>query len=690
MNNMAAEPGWDLSRYPKTVNPSNPLLADLHSLPFDRIEAGHVRPALDMLVGEARRQLEAIAAPTEQRTFANTMGALDRATDDLDLAVTIVRHLEGVATTPELREAWNEAQPQVTQFYSSIPLHSGLWSVIKEFASTEEAGALAGGRRRFLDKTVEGFRRHGADLSPEDKKRLEAIDIELATVTTNFAQNVLDATMAWEYVITDPAKLAGLPESAIAGARDSANSKGVEGWRFTLQQPSYVAVMTYLDDASIRETFYRAYNARAAEANASLVPRILDLRRRKAQLLGYGDFADFVTADRMATSGAAAASFIEDLRTRTVAAFERENSQLLEFRGSREGGAAVMAAWDIGYWSEKMRAALYEFDDEDLRPYFQLDNVLDGLFELCSSLFSVRIAPKPSAPAWHDSVRHYEIRDADGTLLAHFYADWFPRETKRGGAWMDSFVTGGPSSDGFHPHAGFVCGNLTPPLPDRPSLLTHNEVETIFHEFGHLLHHCLSHVEIRSLAGTNVAWDFVELPSQIMENWCWERESLDLFARHYQTGEAIPEELFGKMLRARTFRAANAQMRQLGFATLDLKLHRDAPTDEPIVERANRILAPFVPAPLPEGYAMICGFSHLFADPAGYGAGYYSYKWAEVLDADAFTRFQREGVFSHGTGMAFRSTILEKGNSQEPGELFRAFMGRDADASALMTRLGLV
>jgi oligopeptidase A len=297
--------------------------------------------------------------------------------------------------------------------------------------------------------------------------------------------------------------------------------------------------------------------------------------------------------------------------------------------------------------------------------------------------------PSDGAPVWHESVRHYRIENAGGETLAHFHADWFPRENKRGGAWMDSFITGGPSATGFTPHAGFVCGNLTPPLPDRPSLLTHREVETIFHEFGHLLHHCLSRVEIRSLAGTNVAWDFVELPSQIMENWCWDRESLDLFARHYQTGEPVPTELFAKMSKARTFRAANAQMRQLGFANLDLALHRQYDAAEPVVDQANRLLAPFVPAPLPGGYAMICSFSHLFADPVGYGAGYYSYKWAEVLDADAFTRFRLDGLFNPDTGRAFRESILEKGNSQEPMELFRSFMGRDPDPSALLARLGL-
>lgn len=672
------------------MNRENPLLACPRSLPFDRVEACQIQPALDTLIESARIRLDEIAATDVPRTFENTMRALDTATDDLDIAVSIVRHLEGVATTPELRDAWNNAQPAVIQFYSSIPLNEELWKAIKDYASSDEAAALAGVLKRFLDKTIEGFRRHGADLSHEDKKSLEEIDVELATVTTRFAQNVLDATAAWDYVITDESKLAGLPESARAAARDAAAAKGIEGWRFTLQQPSYIAVMTYLDDMAVREQFYRAYNARAAAENTELIPRILELRRCKAQLVGYADFADYATADRMASSGSAAAKFVEGLREKTEAAFQRENAALLEFRRSREGPAAGMEPWDIAYWAEKMRAALYEFDEEDLRPYFSLDTVIEGLFGLCSRLFGIRVVPSDGAPVWHESVRHYRIEDAGGGILAHFHADWFPRETKRGGAWMDSFITGGPMADGFTPHAGFVCGNLTPPLPDRPSLLTHREVETIFHEFGHLLHHCVSRVEIRSLAGTNVAWDFVELPSQIMENWCWDRESLDLFARHYQTGAPVPDALFKRMSRARTFRAANAQMRQLGFANLDLVLHRAFDAAEPVIAQANRLLAPFAPAPLPDGYAMVCSFTHLFADPAGYGAGYYSYKWAEVLDADAFTRFRREGLFNTETGRAFRMAILEKGNSLEPAELFRTFMGRDPDPSALLVRLGLI
>jgi len=360
------------SRYPTKVDQPNPLLANLSSLPFDQVHADHVRPALYALIEEARRRVAVIADTAGQRTFDNTMGALDLATSELDVAVSIVRHLEGVATTPELRDAWNEAQTQVIQFYSSIPLNSELWRAIKDFASTREAAGLAGIRRRFLDKTIESFRRHGADLAVEEKKALEAIDIELANLTTRFAQSVLDATTAWDFIITDEAALAGLPESAIAAARESASAKGQEGWRFTLQQPSYVAVMTYLDDAAVRETFYRAYNARAAESNAALIPQILDLRRRKATLLGYADFSDFATADRMAASGRTAAAFIDRLRVQTEPAFDRENAALLEFRRSLDPSASAIQPWDVSYWAEKMRTSLYEFDEEDLRPFFSL------------------------------------------------------------------------------------------------------------------------------------------------------------------------------------------------------------------------------------------------------------------------------------------------------------------------------
>ncbi len=353
-------------------------------------------------------------------------------------------------------------------------------------------------------------------------------------------------------------------------------------------------------------------------------------------------------------------------------------------------GYEQVQPWDVAYLAEKQRLALYEFDEEELRPYFELNRVVAGMFDIFSRILNIQVIEEPGVPGWDPAVKYYRVQDgSSGKLLGGFYTDWFPRENKRGGAWMDSLLTGNPETD--QPHLGLICGNLTPPAEDRPSLLTHREVETIFHEFGHLLHHVLSQVPVKSLSGTNVPWDFVELPSQIMENWCMERDALGTFARHYQTGEPIPDELFEKMRRARTFRSANMQMRQLGFATVDLKLHReyDPESDVDVMGFARDILAQFTPAELPSHYGMIAGFTHLFASPVAYGAGYYSYKWSEVLDADAFTRFLREGIFNIDTGLDYRRNILERGDSDDPAQLYRNFMGRDPDASALLERLGL-
>ncbi|HYW42063.1 MAG TPA: M3 family metallopeptidase [Bryobacteraceae bacterium] len=673
----------------------NPLLSIEFRVPFDRIRAAHVEPAAAALLREARTRLEALASGPGERTFDNTMRTLDNLTEPLDYAMGVVRHLESVATYPELRAAFNAAQPGVSAFYTGIPLHEGLWKRIKEYAATGDGTGLRGERRRFLDKTVDTFRRHGADLDPAGKRRLEEIDVELTKVTTRFSENVLDSTNAFELVLTEEASLAGLPPTARASARESAGRKGREGWRFTLQGPDYVAVMTYLDDASVRRQLYQAYSVRATEAerdNRPLVVRILELRREKALLLGFQDFADLVLEDRMAHKGARAVAFLEDLKSKTVPRFEAENRELREFRRTLEGpGAPGLEPWDVAYYAEKQRAALYDFDEEALRPYFPLESVVAGLFDLVGRLYGIRVAEESGVPVWDPQVRYYSVGDEAGEILGGFYADWYPRENKRGGAWMDALITGGPARDGFHPHLGLICGNLTPPVGGRPALLTHREVETIFHEFGHLLHHLLSRVEIRTLAGTNVAWDFVELPSQIMENWCWEREALDLFARHWENGAAIPQDLFAKMKRARTFRAANQQMRQLGFGFVDLLLHmRYSPErDGDAVEYTRRVLQEFSPAPLPESHAMIAAFTHLFGNPVGYGAGYYSYKWAEVLDADAFTRFRDNGIFSRETGSRFRANILAMGDSEDPAELYRRFMGREPDPRALLERSGL-
>ena len=657
----------------------NPLLEIQFRFPFDRVAPAEVEPAIDALLADAARRLEQAA------TSDDPLLALDVMTEKLDFAQSVVRHLESVATTPELRAAHNAVQPKLSAFYSSIPLHEGLWNAIKRYATTPAAKSLDGTHKRFLTKTIDSFKRAGADLDAAGKTRLQEIDVALTEATTKFSEHVLDSTNAWELIVTDEKRLAGLPESAMAAAKMSAESKDKEGWRFTLQAPSYIPAMTYLDDAAIREQMWHAFAVRASAPpfdNAPLLKKILELRKEKAKLLGFADFADLVIDDRMAHTGAAAQAFLDGLRAKTEPKFHEENRALETFAQRK------LEPWDVAYWAEKQRAALYDFDEEELRPYLSLERVSQGMFDIFGRLFGIRVEPEENVPVWDAAVRSYGVFDsASGQHLGSFYTDWYPRENKRGGAWMDGLLMGDPAKN--KPHLGFICGNLTPPVEGKPALLTHREAETIFHEFGHLLHHLLSRVTVRSLAGTSVAWDFVELPSQIMENWCWERESLDMLARHWETGERIPEDLFQKMKRAKNFRAANAQMRQLGFGIVDLTLHRqwDGTTD--VVKYAREILAPFAATKLPADYAMIAGFTHLFANPVGYGAGYYSYKWAEVLDADAFTRFQKEGVFNAATGREYRDKILARGDSEDPAVLYRSFMGRDPDPSALLARAGL-
>jgi oligopeptidase A len=675
---------------------SNPLTERKFAIPFDRIEAKHVEPAVDQLLAEARAQIEIVVDAEGPRTYDNTVGALDRASEPLEYAMGVVAHLESVATTDALREAYNAVQPKVAAFYSSIPLHPGLWRALRDYADTSDAAELDPTRRRHLDKLVRDFRRHGAELHDDEKQKMSALDVELAQKTTKFSQNVLDATNAWDLVVTDESVLAGLPDSAKEAAAASAASKGVTGWRFTLQAPSYIPLVTYLDDASIREQAYRAFNTRAASgpfSNDGLLADIVRLRREKARLLGYANFADFVLEDRMARSAAEARRFIDELRERSRAAFVRENEDLLAFRREIEGPSAPpLQPWDVAYYAEKQRRARYDFDEEALRPYFAVDAALKGAFDVAERLYGVKIQPTSELPTWHETVRAYRLCDHDGTELAAFYVDVYPRETKRDGAWMNGLITGVLGDKGMEPHLGLICGNVMPPVGSRPALLTHGDVEMLFHEFGHLMHHCLSRVSVRSLGGTNVAWDFVELPSQIMENWCWEREALDMFARHWETGEKIPDALFDALQRARTFRAANAMMRQLGFAEVDLALHVDFDPDRDgsPVEYARTLLQSYAAAPLFPGYAMVTSFSHLFSNPVGYAAGYYSYKWAEVLDADGFTRFRDEGIFSPAVGKAFRDEILAQGDSRDPMELFQAFMGRPPRVEPLLERSGLL
>lgn len=676
-----------------TIANDNPLLDLGLEIPFDRIEAAHVEPAADELLRRAQAAIDTIV-DSAPRTYEGTLAALDDATEPLSIAMGIVGHLESVATSDALREAYNAVVPKVAAFSSSIPLNAGLYEALRA-AWDAEAKALSPTRARHLKKTLEEFRRHGAELPPEGKERLAKLDVELTQVTTRYAQNVLDSTNSFEFVIEDEEELAGLPPSARDAARASAEAKGTSGWRFTLQSPSYIAVMTYLDHPGYREKMWRAFNTRACGGkwdNRPLIGTILKLRREKATLLGYKHFADLVLEDRMAKTGERAIAFVDDLRGRSHAAFVAENEALLAFRRQVEGAQAPeLQPWDVGYWAEKQRRARYDFDEEALRPYFALPRVLEGMFGLAQRLYGVNIDLAADLPTWDASVDGYRLRDIDGGLLGLFYVDTFPRETKRDGAWMNGLVTGEVRESGLTPHLALICANVTKPVGDKPALLTHREVETLFHEFGHLLHHMLSRVEVRGLGGTNVAWDFVELPSQIMENWCWEREALDLFARHVDTGETIPQELFDKLAKARTYRAANAMIRQLGFAAVDLQMHTDFDPEGDVdaMELARSVLGKHAPAALPDDYGMIASFGHLFAHSVGYAAAYYSYKWAEVLDADAFTRFRDEGLFSPDVGGEFREQVLARGDSRDPMELYVGFMGREPDVGALLERSGL-
>ena len=661
----------------------NPLLT--LSLPFDfnAIDAACVVLGITELTKRAKEKLALIAnAPSGGETYESTLGAIEVATSELERAALVCEHLEAAANTPAFREAWGEAQPMVSAFWSELPLDPNLYGALVRLSTSTAAATLTTIQKRHLTKTLDEFKRHGAELAEDGKKKLTELDVELAKLTTKFSQNVLDATNAFELVVEDESRLLGLPPLAKQAARASAESKSLPGHRFTLHAPSLIPALTYLEDRTLRETLYRAHNERASGGafdNRGLIRQILGLRQARAKLLGFSTFADLVTHDRMAKSGTRARAFVAELRDKTKAAFTADKTGLQDFAGHPLG------PWDVGYYAERLRRERYDFDEEQLRPFFPLEQVLKGAFATLERLYGVTFAPA-DMPTWHESVRPYHLLDGDA-LLAHVYVDLFPRDNKIQGAWMAPLKTG----TGGEPHVAVVAANFTPSVGSTPALLTHREVETLFHELGHLMHQCLSKVTVRRLAGTNVAWDFVELPSQIMENWTWEREAVDLFARHFETNDTIPNELFEKLQRARTYRAASIQMQQLGYAELDLDLHTefDPSSEEDPVDRARRILAEHVTAPLPESFAMLASFGHLFGGAIGYAGGYYSYKWAEVLDADAFGRFREEGLFSREVGAAFRANILSQGDAEDPEALFKTFRGRDPDMAPLMRRLGL-
>jgi oligopeptidase A len=667
-----------------------------------------VEPDIRHALDRAKAAIEAICAQDHaEATYESTFLALELATEELGRGWGRLHHLDSVADNPAQREALKGMLPEVTDFYSSISLNERLWAVLKSVGEGPQASKLDPVAKRFVEETLADFRQSGADLPPEQKKRVAEIEAELSKLTKQYAEHVLDSTNAWELVISDEAKLAGLPESAKAAATANARDKGLPApaWRFTLQFPSMFPLMQHLHDDPIRRQVWEASTQVAAHGeydNTSLVWRILELRHEKSTILGHVHFADLTLLRRMAKTGAGALDFIENLHSRILPAFHADFRQLAQYKAAKTRQPAdLLEPWETAYWAELQRKENYDLDDEALRPYFPVDGVMAGMFEIASRLFGITIQqketihiesgkdnPESKVEVWHPEVTFYEIHDSQsGVHHGSFYADWHPRESKRGGAWMNSLHTGGPGE----PHLGLIIGNMSPPVDGRPALLTHGEVETIFHEFGHLLHGMLSEVPVKSLSGTNVPWDFVELPSQIMENFCWDRESLDLFARHHETGEPIPEDLFVRMIAARNYLSATAFMRQLSLAKVDLELHihferwKDRDLDE--VDRG--ILADYRAPLKTEPPTMLRRFNHLFSSPTGYAAGYYSYKWAAVLDADAFTRFQNEGILNPETGRSFREHILSTGNSAPVDELYRRFMGRDPVLEPLLIRAGL-
>jgi len=666
----------------------NPLLLEYDRIPFGEIEAVHVVPAVRQILEDARAEIEELVSVESTPTYADTIDRLDGVLERVKERIAPVTHLLSVAETPELRAAYNEVLPEITEFWTRVTLNEGLWNRIRALADTDEAVALPRIERRHLDRTVRDFRRAGADLSTADQEKLSAIRLEISSLERKFPENVIDATNAYSLFIEDGGRLEGVPKADREEAWRKAAEKGREGWLLTLDYPSFEPIIKHAHDRELRRELFTAYVERCRDgefANSEIITRLLHLRRELAEVLGYRDFADYRLEDHMAKTGERAFGFVEDMTQRTRPYWERDLAELREHASVL--GLSEVEPWDTAFVSESLRRARFDIDDEVMRPYFPLDRVLDGMFEVARRVFGLVVREQNIPEVWHPDVHYYELfREEDSTLLGVFYADWHPRPDKRQGAWMNDLRTGGPRNGRFEPHIGIIAGNLSPPKGDVPSLLTHTEVETVFHEFGHLLHHLTSTVPIAPMAGINVAWDFVELPSQIMQNWTWEEEAISLFSGHHETGEPLPKDLYERLLSARTFMGGWRQMRQLSFGHLDLRLHRDDPDEvtRDLMSYIEGRFAEYTPGSEFARMHSTTSFTHLFS--GGYAAAYYSYLWSEVLDADAFGRFRLEGIFNREVGQAYLDSILTRGDSDEPEDLFREFMGRDPDLQPLLDR----
>ncbi|MCP5141034.1 MAG: oligopeptidase A [Gammaproteobacteria bacterium] len=677
---------------------TNPL-RDMPGLPaFSSIQPEHIEAALDAQLAANRARLDELL-----KQPAHDFESLARPLMDMDEALSRlwspVRHMNSVVNGEALRAAYNAGLPKLTDYGTEMGQNTRLFAAWKSLRGSAEYATLSDAQRKIVDDALRDFHLAGVDLPEADKARYKAISQRLSELGSKFDEHVLDATQAWSVTLTDLDRLAGLPDSARAAARQAAEQNGEEGWRFTLDFPSYIAVMTHADDRALRESMYTAFATRASDQgpdagrfdNSALIDETLKLRHEAARLLGFDNYAQRSLARKMADSPAQVIGFLEDLAARSLPAARRELAEVTAFAAER--GCADLQAWDIPYHSEKLRQQRYAISQEELRPYFPAPRVLDGLFQVVERLYDVRVTAVEGIDVWHPDVRFFEIRDrADGELRGQFYLDLYARQGKRGGAWMDvcrsrHHALGNTDVDA--PVAYLTC-NFGGPVGNRPALLTHDEVITLFHEFGHGLHHMLTRVEWQAVSGIHgVEWDAVELPSQFMENFCWQREALDLLAAHHETGAPLPDDLFERMQAARHFQSAMQMVRQLEFALFDLHIHMD-----PQALRGGQVMA--ILARVREQVAVVRppafnrfphAFTHIFS--GGYAAGYYSYKWAEVLSADAFAVFEEKGVFDRETGARFLHSVLEKGGSRPAMELFRDFRGREPEIDALLRHSGL-
>ncbi|MCG8067355.1 MAG: oligopeptidase A [Candidatus Thiodiazotropha taylori] len=673
---------------------TNPLLDMTGLPPFSRIEPPMVEPAIDELLQANRQTMESLLNTIASPSWGNFVEPLEVVEDRLSRTWSPVSHMNSVVNHEELREVYNACLPKLSDYATEVGQNSKLCEAYKKVA---EQADLDDAQKKMLENTLLEFRLSGVDLPEDKKQRFKEISQSLSKLTTKFEENLLDATNAWSKLISDPEQLAGLPESAMALAKQTAEQREQQGWLLTLEFPSYFPVMTYADQRELRRELYEAYATRASDCgpdagkwdNSEVMEQILALRHEQAQLLGYNNYAERSLARKMARTTEEVMSFLTDLAQRSKAQAERELAELTQF-ASENYGIDQLEAWDIGYYSEKLRQHRHAISQEELKPYFPETRVIPGMFAVVERLYGIRIQSVEGVDTWHPDVRFYEIRDKQNQLRGQFYLDLYARPKKRGGAWMDECATRFFSESVDQVPVAYLTCNFSPPVADQPALFTHDEVETLFHEFGHGLHHMLTRIDYPAVAGINgVAWDAVELPSQFMENWCWEQQALQLISGHVESGEPIPDELFQRLHGAKNFQSAMQMVRQLEFSIFDFRIHQEYDPDQggriyQILDQVREQVSVIKP---PSWNRFPHGFSHIFA--GGYAAGYYSYKWAEVLSADAFSRFEEQGIFSQEAGQAFLQEILEQGGSKDAMELFVAFRGREPQIEPLLRHSGI-